>query len=103
MNHLRNAIALLIHDALPAGAWAGAAQVGGAVVAAPTWLIAIGQTAIVVIFTLKGIDRRLERMHKRVNDAQATAEMADTKVDTLHGQLVAAGLVPAPAREAVRP
>lgn len=81
----------LLHRALswirePAFAVAGvtATEVSGSALAAPAWLIGVGQAAIVVVFTVKAVDKRLQRLHEAVNKTTGKVEIMEGKMDTLH-------------------
>lgn len=76
-------LADLIKDALPASAGTAATGIGGAALAIPTWLIAIGQAAIVVIFTVKAIDKRMSRLHERQNRVEGKVETLLGRIDGL--------------------
>ena len=67
-------------EAVPAAAATGIAQIGGALTAAPAWLTAVGQAAIVVWFTVRAIDKRLASLHQQVNETRG-------RVETLAGRL----------------
>ena len=76
----------LATEAVPAAAATGVAQIGGALTAAPSWLLAVGQAAIVVWFTVKAIDKRLAALHERVNETAGKVETLAGRVNGLRCQ-----------------
>ena len=68
-----------------AGAVGGSAMAGevGAALAAPGWLVALGQAAVVAISILYGVDRRMSRLHKAVNETRGEVETLTGRVNTL--------------------
>lgn len=70
----------MLRESVMAGAGVAATTAGGSWVAAPPWLIAVGQAAIVVAFTVKAIDRRLARFDAGLTETKA-------EVATLRGRL----------------
>lgn len=70
----------IIKAALPASGGAALTGIGGTLLAAPGWLVGISQAAIVVIFTVRAIDKKLSRLHEAVNEARG-------EVETLRGRL----------------
>lgn len=65
----------LAAEVVPAGASAGAVGLVGTLAAAPAWLLALGQAVVVVIFTVRAIDKRMERLHVAVNETRGEVEM----------------------------
>lgn len=78
-------------EAIPMSAGVAVTGVSGAVLAAPSWLIAVGQAAIVVIFTVKAIDKRLARLHKAVNQLRGEVEVLEGRC-IVHRKEVADGV-----------
>lgn len=70
----------LLSDALPAAAGVTVAQVAGTIASAPSWLTGLGQAVIVVVFTLRGIDKRNQRL------ADAVAEVRG-ELETIRGRM----------------
>lgn len=51
-----------IKDAVPAAGGAAATGLGGDMLAAPGWLVALGQAAVVVYFTTRTINNRMKEI-----------------------------------------
>ena len=88
-----------VKDTAPAVGAVGAAQVGGAVLGAPSWLLGLGQAVIVVFFTLRGVDRR-----QRQRDQERDADVKELRgeVSTLAGRINGLGCIQA-GRPALTP
>ncbi len=64
-------------DAMPAAGVVGVATIGGVSIGVPPLLVGLGQAAIVVYFTLRGVDRRMKERDVEVKElAGAIATLA---------------------------
>jgi hypothetical protein len=78
-------------EAVPAAIGAGATGAAGAFLTAPAWLIALGQAALVVVFTVRAINRKLETLQTGVGEVRGEVATLHGRINGLHCQAHACG------------